>query len=124
MLCLVLVYYYPMLPRPTISLLLFIKNKSKLKTNIMLGKVNFAKMAAIFFHFQLLTGELMRMSINSIGWGEMLLPGRLCAVLQHLQLTYQKCCSTAGGEMGRKMQTLKNSVTKVLVQHSVLFVDL
>ena len=98
--------------------------KSKLKTNIRLGKVNFAKMAAIFFHFQLLTGELMRMSINSIGWGEMLLPGRLCAVLQHLQLTYQKCCSTAGGEMGRKMQTLKNSVTKVLVQHSVLFVDL
>lgn len=60
-----------------------------------------------------LTGELMRMCINSIGWGDLLVPSQLCEILQDLQLAYKTHCSTAGGEMGRKMQTLKQSVSKV-----------
>lgn len=61
-------------------------------------------------------GELMRMSINSIGWGDMDTPQELRTVLQHLDMAFRSYCSTAGGEMGRKMLTLKQSVTKVSPQ--------
>lgn len=57
----------------------------------------------------------MRMSINSIGWGDLDTPIDLCAVLQHLLMAYQTYCSNAGGEMRRKMTTLKQSVAKVCV---------
>ncbi|XP_067943544.1 translin-associated protein X-like [Watersipora subatra] len=60
-----------------------------------------------------LTGELMRMSINSIGWGDVDLPVELCSVLQLLEQAFLTHCSTARGEMARKIQTLKQSVFKV-----------
>jgi len=63
----------------------------------------------------------MRMCINSIGWGDLLVPSQLCEILQDLQLAYKTYCSTAGGEMGRKMQTLKQSVSKVRAQSNSNF---
>lgn len=53
------------------------------------------------------------MAINCVGWGDMDTPVELCTVLQHLEMAYKTYCSTAGGEMGRKVQVLKQSVAKV-----------
>ena len=55
----------------------------------------------------------MRMAINCVGWGDMDTPVELCTVLQHLEMAYKTYCITAGGEMGRKIQVLKQSVAKV-----------
>ena len=62
----------------------------------------------------------MRMAINCVGWGDMDTPVELCTVLQHLEMAYKTYCITAGGEMGRKIQVLKQSVAKVSFRISEL----
>lgn len=59
-----------------------------------------------------LTGELMRLAINSVGAGNLGIPFEICKFLRKMESSFESL-SFISREMRRKMQTLKQSLRKV-----------
>lgn len=59
-----------------------------------------------------LTGELMRLAINSVGNGDLDTPVEVCQFLRELELAFTSLGNTSR-EIGRKIYTLRQSLRKV-----------
>jgi len=61
-----------------------------------------------------LTGELMRLAINSVGQGsDLSAPFRLCAFLADLQAAFSSLGSASCRDLGRKLAVMRQSQRKV-----------